>query len=372
MSRVARLGLFIFGALLLLAIAVFIVGDKQFLFSPTYRLNAPFDNVSGLHNGAEVRVGGVRKGTVDQIQMPRRPGERVTVVMDLESSTREVIKKDSVASIETEGLLGSKYVAVSFGSDEAEAVHDGETIRSEPPLDLSDLIKKTNDIMDTTSSAMKNVDEATADLKSITSKINRGEGTIGALINDKRIYKQVNTATADVRDTAAEAKIGATAFQENMQALKQNWFFRGFFNKRGYQDSTELTKDEVTEVPQGPYLRKFIYPAKEIFDKPDTAKLKNEKSLKQAGEFLERNKFGLAVVAAYTGAKGDKHENLVLTQARAMVVRQYLTDNFKLDDSRLKTKGWGEDERAEVGKASRVEITVYPEGSGKESSKNKQ
>ena len=55
-----------------------------------------------------------------------------------------------------------------------------------------------------------------------------------------------------------------------------------------------------------------------------------------------------------------------------MVVRQYLTDNFKLDDRRLWTQGWGEDEQAEVGKASRVEITVYPEGSGRGPGKSKQ
>src|SRR2546427_7932916 len=117
MARPARLGAFIVGALLIFGVGVFLIGDRQHLFSRTYRLNAPFDNVAGLDDGAVVRAGGVRIGTVDKIYMPRRAGDQVTVVMKLEQTTREVIKKDSVASIETEGLLGNKYLSVSFGSE---------------------------------------------------------------------------------------------------------------------------------------------------------------------------------------------------------------------------------------------------------------
>jgi len=62
--------------------AIFLVGDKQFLFSRTYRLNAPFDNVAGLDQGAPVRAGGVRVGTVDHIQMPRQADGKVVVAMD--------------------------------------------------------------------------------------------------------------------------------------------------------------------------------------------------------------------------------------------------------------------------------------------------
>src|SRR5689334_5542065 len=89
MSRVARLGAFIFGALLILTFIVFRIGDKDFPFSRTYRLQAPFDNVAGLGNGAEVRLGGVRVGTVDFIQLPSHAGDKVLVVMKLESSTRD-------------------------------------------------------------------------------------------------------------------------------------------------------------------------------------------------------------------------------------------------------------------------------------------
>src|ERR1700737_2309474 len=114
MSRAFRLGVFIFAALLFFAGAVFLIGNKQFLFSSTYRLNSEFQNVAGLNDGAEVRVGGLHEGTVKHIVLPDRPGGKVKVVMDLENATGRVIKKDSVASIAAGGLGGEKYGHSAF------------------------------------------------------------------------------------------------------------------------------------------------------------------------------------------------------------------------------------------------------------------
>jgi ABC-type transporter Mla subunit MlaD len=69
---------------------------------------------------------------VRKIVLPRRPGEKVTVIMDLGKSTHEIIKHDSVASIETEGLLGNQYLAISFGSVGKADVRDGDIIASQP------------------------------------------------------------------------------------------------------------------------------------------------------------------------------------------------------------------------------------------------
>jgi len=340
MSRLVRLGMFIVGTLVILAIGLFLIGDKEFLFSSTYSLRASFKNVTGLNNGAQVRVGGIHKGTVRQILLPTQPDGEMTVVMDMESSTREVIKKDSRAAIQTEGLLGNKYVEISFGSTEAPNVNDGDAIGGVPPLDISDLIRKANEILDSTR-------ESTDSLKDISSKINQGTGTMGALINDREIYQQ--------------AKAGTAAFRENMEALKGNFFLRGFFNDRGYKDSSELTKHAIVRLPAEPPIQNYVYDAKQIFDKPDTAKLKNQKALHAAGQFLEGNQFGLAVVVAYTGMKGDTDENRVLTQARAMVVRDYLAQSFRLDDTRLKTIGVGKS--TEAGDSGKVQILIYPPGS---------
>src|SRR2546428_13010776 len=133
MSRSFRVGVFIIGTLAVLATGVFLIGNKNFLFSRTYRLNAKFKNVVGLGDGAEVRVGGIHKGTVKQIQLPPKPDGGMTVVMDMEKSTRNVIKRDSAAAIQTEGLIGNKYVEISFGSEGAPKVENGDTIGTVPP-----------------------------------------------------------------------------------------------------------------------------------------------------------------------------------------------------------------------------------------------
>ena len=171
---------------------------------------------------------------------------------------------------------------------------------------------------------------------------------MGALVKDKSLYGNLNAAAGALNDDA--------------EALKHNWLLRGFFKNRGYLDSTELTKHEIAELPKGPELKRFTYTTKDLFEKSDTAKLKNQKSLNQAGGFLEQNKFGLAVVIVSSGLKGDLEENQLLTRVRAMVVRQYLADKFKVDDTKLKTKGVGEQKARKLLSPDSVAIIIYGTG----------
>jgi len=97
--------------------------------------------------------------------------------------------------------------------------------------------------------------------------------------------------------------------------------------------------------------------ARKLFDKADTAKLKNQKALDEAGRFLEQNRFGLAVVAAYSGMTGDTQKERLLTEARAMVVRDYVVQNFRLDDTRIRTIGLG---KTGGNEASGITVLVYP------------
>jgi phospholipid/cholesterol/gamma-HCH transport system substrate-binding protein len=371
MSRAARLGAFIVVTLAILVVGVFIIGGKQYLFSSTYQLKAQFDNVVGLDAGADVRVGGVHSGTVRNIMLPHKPGEKITVIMDLGRSTHEIIKRDSVATIETEGLLGNQFLAISFGAAGSADVRDGDLIASEPPLEMADLFQKTSDILDSSQQAIENATRATANLDSISAKIDRGQGTAGALVNDKALYANLEQTTGAMRDTMVQAKAGVTDFQENMEAMKHNFFLRGYFKSRGYEDSDELAKYEIERLPQGTPTKQFSYPAKQLFGKQDSAKLKNQKSLTAGGEFLANNQFGFAVVVVSAGREGDTQKDLVLTEARAMVVREYLVENFGFDDSQLKTLGMGKqaNENSDSGWGT-VQIFIYPAGT--EISPNKQ
>ena len=363
MSRVARLGAFIVMTLAILATGVFIIGSKEYLFSSTYQLRAQFDNVAGLDAGADVRVGGVHSGTVHSISLPHKTGEKVTVLMDLDKSTLEIIKQDSVASIETEGILGSQFVAISFGSDGQAQVKSGETIQSEPPLQMSDLLKKTNVIIDSSQLAVQNTVQATAHLNDVSAKIDSGQWTVGALVNDKHLYSNLEQTTTTLHDTMLQAQTGVTDFQENMEALKHNFFLSGYFKKRGYEDSADLASNKIAGLPQGTPLKAFTYTAKQLFDSRDSAKLKDQKSLKDAGDFLAQNPFGVAVVVVSKGMEGDTQKDLVLTEARAMVVREYLVENFGFDDSQLMTLGMGKQAGANLDADwGSIQILIFPAG----------
>jgi hypothetical protein len=276
--------------------------------------------------------------------LPKQPNGKVVVLMDLEKETQSIVKLDSVADIKSEGMLGDKYVEISFGSMDAAKLRGGETIDSQPPVDISDLFGKANQILDTTQSALENVKGATSNINDISTKINQGRGTVGALINDKTIYNQ---AAATV-----------TSMHEDVDALKHNFLLKGFFNKRGYVDSDELKKHEIARLPATPPEKSFSYDSKQVFDKPDAAKLKSQKTLNEAGLYLQAGKFGEVVITAAAGMKGDSDKDRITTQAQAMVVRNYLVQNFRLDDTRIKTMGLGK--TGDAGENGKIEILVYP------------
>jgi MlaD protein len=298
MSRTFWLGVFIVGALLILAGGVFLVGDKQFLFRPTFLLRTAFDNVGGLSEGTDVRVGGIREGTVQRLELPDKLGDKVIVVMKLQTTARNLIRKDSLASIKTAGLLGDEYIEITFGSRLGSELADGDTIPSVKPVDMTEL----------------------------TSSV------------------------------ATQTKSTLAAVEDDMDALKQNFLLRGYFNKRGYEDSAELTRHAIAKLPAGKPLQEFSYDTRDLFGNADNAKLGHERLLKEAGTFLEQHKFSLAVVAV-SEVLGDSEKQRELTQAKALVIRDYLVENFKLDDTHLKTKGFGKTQA--FGDSSKVRILIY-------------
>jgi len=349
MSSMVRLGLFVLGGFLILLAGVFLIGNNQSLFSSTYRVRAQFKNVAGLNDGAQVRVGGIASGTVERVELPQRPTDSITVVMNLKKDTRSLVKKDSVASIQSEGLLGDMYVEVSFGSADGAPLKNGDTIESRPPFEISQVMEKADRILNTAGEAMNTLNATAGNVESITAKINQGKGTIGALVNDKSVYK--------------EAEAGVTGLHEDAEALKHNFLLRGFFKNRGYEDKSELTQHQISEVPKEPPVKSFRYEPKDLFDKPDSSKLKKGKDLDDAGKFLEDQQFGLVVVAASSTANGDRSKIQQLTEAQAAVVREYLVNKFRVDDTRIKTVGLGKTEPqgdTDARAAEFLEILVYP------------
>ena len=364
MSRVARLGAFIIFTFAVMAAGVFVIGSKAYLFRPTYQLKAQFADVAGLAAGADVRVGGVHSGTVHRIDLPHRPGDEVTVVMDLDRSTHEILKRDSIASIDTEGLLGSQYVAIAFGSAGQPEVRDGDLLQSKPPLEMAELLVKASSLLSTTQQAIEKASEAATHLSSVSAKIDSGQGSVGALINDKALYVNLSQSADTLQTIMIQAQGGVTDFRANMEALQHNFLLRGYFDKRGYKDSADLVENEIGQLPLGAPTRTFSYLPKQLFDNKDSVKLHNQQSLNDSGDFLAKSDFGFAVIVVSSGMEGDSQKDLVLTQVRAMLIRDYLVQHFGFDDSQLKTLALGKQtsDASNVGSGS-IQILIYPVGS---------
>lgn len=190
----AKLGIFIFLGSSLLVVLIFLLGNKDQLFASTFEIKAYFKNTEGLRNGASIRFGGIDVGAVKDITIVNDTSGRIEVSMRVLEEIRRFIKKDSRASIETEGLVGNKVVLITMGSDKAEEVGDGGTISSKEPLSFADVIEETQGILAYTK-------DMTKDLSEIVRKVNSGDGTIGKIINDDKLYN----AAANLTETADQS-----------------------------------------------------------------------------------------------------------------------------------------------------------------------
>lgn len=301
----ARLGIFIFVGTVLLVLAIFLVGNKESIFTDSIMIRTYFTDVAGLRTGASVRLSGMNIGSVSDVKLVPDTTGRVEVTMRINKELRQFIRLDSEASIETEGLVGSKIIAISPGSQDMEIIEDNGVIKAKAPLSMSKIIEETQGVIgylktltknlseivekvnrgegtigrivnddelyfaavgitkSADSSLVKmtqrlneitefivgmgsgvehivsNVDSSVADINELISTVKKGEGVLGALISDRSSYDSIKTVINNLVLTTQNAKIGTESFIENMEALKHNWLFKGYFEQRGYWKKEE-------------------------------------------------------------------------------------------------------------------------------------
>lgn len=196
MSREVRVGLFLVVAFLIL-IALFELVGKEAIFSQTVEYKTSFKSIPGLKLGDPVRLAGVEVGSVRDIRVV---GARVEVVMHVKPGTP--VKTDSLATIKLTSLLGTNFVDLSFGSPAAPPAPPGSVLASTEPPDLNTLVARLNDAAGDIQSLAKQMNEglgkslepissAFQSMDKIAKKIEQGEGTLGKLIADDRLYRDI-------------------------------------------------------------------------------------------------------------------------------------------------------------------------------------
>jgi phospholipid/cholesterol/gamma-HCH transport system substrate-binding protein len=210
-----RLGLFVTIGMVLLIIAVYFIGSKRNMFSSTFYVFASFSDVNGLQKGDNVRFRGITVGTVKSIDMQNDSSVKVTMIF--EEKMKPFIKKNAIASIITDGLMGNKMVRIHNENSSSGTIEENDVLKTTLPIDLDEVtqkLKSTND----------NMNVITNNLSQITNKINKGKGAIGELLSDTVVAKDLNQGIKNF-------KAGATNINQESSALKHNFLFRRYFKK---------------------------------------------------------------------------------------------------------------------------------------------
>lgn len=148
-GRKLRVGMFVVIALIAFLGMIYALGARARLFEARYTIHADFTEVGGLAEGATVRLAGVQIGRVGGVHLPAQPGGKVRVDMTIARQFTDRVRRDSVARIETQGLLGDKIIEISVGSGKAPPTAAGDVIAAKDPADIGQAIAEgTKSIQD--------------------------------------------------------------------------------------------------------------------------------------------------------------------------------------------------------------------------------
>jgi phospholipid/cholesterol/gamma-HCH transport system substrate-binding protein len=418
-ARAIGVGAFVIGGVLLFAIGLFMIGNRRMLFNQSIEVHASFKRIAGLQSGAKVRVAGMDAGEVTEIHVPRGPSGQFLIVMRVRSDLHPLVRTDSVASIQNDGLVGAKFVQIETGTEGAPPVSDHGAIQSSEPFEFADLLQKMSDTVDSVNETIDDVQaqvnetltavtstalttqrlvqqvsgnvraiaasgqRVSADVSAIIAGVRNGRGTAGRLLTDDELYQRAadiaakaQAAATNVRDATEQAKkaiadlrtkggpaegvtsnLNATLssareamddLAENAEALKHNFFFRGFFKNRGYFDldaiSVQQYRDGALERSGRVPLRIWLTAGVLFHTTPD-----GREALTDAGrerldsamsQFVRFPRSSPLVVEAYA-PEATAGARFRASRQRGELVREYLSTRFGLDRERTTVMAMG-------------------------------
>lgn len=313
-----KLGVFVLTGLFFLILLLYMIGKNRSLFGSNYLLKTRFENVQGLIPGNNVRYAGIQAGTVKDLQILNDTTIEVTMIID--TKMENIIRKDALTAIGTDGIVGNKVINIVPGNLNSPIAKSGDLLSSKKPFDTEKIINtlsNTNDDLSiiieglkttvqriNNSSALwsllndnqlpedlkesaKNIKiatlgagEMTSELQSIIYKINKGNGSFSMLINDtalaSNLYQssyKLNQATSKLNNLVADLEkdinsgngpansllkdsimvnkinksldniqMGTDGFNQNMEALKNSFLFRGYFKR---QEKFKVSNDSI-------------------------------------------------------------------------------------------------------------------------------
>jgi phospholipid/cholesterol/gamma-HCH transport system substrate-binding protein len=323
----AVVGVFVLSAVLLFSVGLFLIGNRQKAFVHHVDFFTRLNDVNGISPGSKVRVSGFEAGQVTGLDLPDLPSDKFRLKLHVDSKLHRLIRDDSFVTVESDGLVGDKFLMIHEGTDQAPEAASGTTLPSKEPIELAAVIEKATAVMDQANAAIGDIrtkvdgtlDAITTtvnDTNGIVTGIRSGKGTVGMLLNDQqtataaksavgnvqqaaanlnqvtvqakqvmadlqsrdlfgkaeatlnntkdasrhlsRASEQVSLTLTDalgpdrsgenagqnIRETLSNVTLATANMADDTEALKHEFFFRGFFKKRGYYSLKELTPDQ--------------------------------------------------------------------------------------------------------------------------------
>jgi phospholipid/cholesterol/gamma-HCH transport system substrate-binding protein len=223
-----RLGIFVTISIALFTLGIYFIGERQQLFNNTFHVSGIFKNISGLQIGNNVRFSGINVGIIDEIEQITDSTVRVDMMID--EDAQKFIKKNAKATIGSDGLMGNKIVLITPGAVGKQSLSDKDMIETFQPVTVDDILIKLKVTSD-------NAATITSDLSIIIASVREGKGTIGKLMMDTVLAKNVDQALVNI-------KHGAGGFNQNMNAASHNILLKGYFKNKKNKKDDDSTKDE--------------------------------------------------------------------------------------------------------------------------------
>lgn len=336
------LGIALAGGLTLGGYGLFVIQSRN--GGDVVLVTAKFQDVAGIRTGSRVQLQGVDIGEVVAVRLPERDGERVAVDMQLQGAMRARLGIDAKVEIVRDHPLGDKVARITPGSADAPRVTDGDTLAGlESPELLATLQQtavKLDRLLTRTETAAGTIAgdlaQATARLNRVLEAIDKGEGTLGKLVKDDSLYRNLNTAVGDLQSTVSELRTSNGTIGKLVKDTEM------------YDDVKKMVhsvKQNADAIKAMPVIRNYVTDAHKIMVRPDrnrerkvlaaaelfkggAAVLTQEGKLKvdEVGLWLKENKVaGSDVVVAAVAASGqDADFAQTLTDRQSQAVHDYL------------------------------------------------
>jgi phospholipid/cholesterol/gamma-HCH transport system substrate-binding protein len=439
-AKQLKVGIFLVGGIILFCVGLFLIGSSEQLFGSHFTVYTDFNDIQTLQTGAKVRVSGMDAGEVTGIAVPKQPSGEFRLKLKVDQKFHSIVRQDSVATIETEGMVGNKFVNIAKGTDDSPECKAGCTLRGEEPVSIGALMRQGGKLAQTMQSTIEDVHKRadtaiqnianvaghadgmivavrpnvekiasnsaslTGNANAVVADIRHGHGAAGKLLTDRAVGSDVQATVANAKQTTANLqqaskKVNAIVSQvqqtdmaaaqrtlqnaqdmtqqlnqavgtflspggynentaaalrgaahgaqqtmsnlaDDTEAIKHNFFFRGFFHRRGYFDMETITpsKYEESEFVKKPRARVWI-PAAGLFavnaqgaqELTGTGQEILNQYMSDLVRYLPNNPI---VVEGYATA-GLPAQRYLASRQRALAVRNYLISHFHLNAARV-------------------------------------